>query len=91
MLVLAEASEQARRFEASSAVRVIEVEPEVAAGDLELWWEAVARDAALRGAPRVHRLDALEGWWSAARATQLDQRAPVPELSSEAERLLVRL
>ena len=73
------------------AARLIEVDPELSSDDLALWWEAVARDTAQRGVPGLDRLDALDAWWSAARVTPLDQRAPAIPLGAEAARLLARL
>jgi DNA-binding NtrC family response regulator/tetratricopeptide (TPR) repeat protein len=74
-----------------SATRSIEVDSELGDADaLGLWWEAVAREATLRGLPGLDRLDALDAWWSAARATPLDQRAPALALGAEAARLLGR-
>jgi DNA-binding NtrC family response regulator/tetratricopeptide (TPR) repeat protein len=71
--------------------RVIEVEPVVSADELRLWWEAIARDADRVIAVGVDRLDALEGWWAAARATPAESRVEPALLSEGARRLLVRL
>ncbi|MFT3772438.1 MAG: sigma 54-interacting transcriptional regulator [Minicystis sp.] len=76
---------------APSAARVIEVDAEIAGDELGLWWEAIARDAAQRGVPGLDRLDALEAWWSAARVTPLDRRAPALGLGADAARLLGRM
>ena len=97
LLVLSETSESPPASIApvalavSPAARLIEVDPELSSDDLALWWEAVARDAAQRGVPGLDRLDALDAWWSAARVTPLDQRAPAIPLGAEAARLLARL
>ncbi len=68
----------------------IAVEPTASRADARLFWDAVARDAD-RQLPRIERLDALDGWWSAARATPLDARPAPPALSEPARALLARL
>ena len=51
------------------------------------FWEAVALDAERTISPRFIRLDALERWWSSARATREGEGA----LGPEARRLLARI
>ena len=75
----------------ASAARVIDVEAEVSPDDLLLWWDAAARDAGQRGTPGLERLDALEGWWSAAHATPANARARTVSVGPEAGRLLARI
>jgi transcriptional regulator with GAF, ATPase, and Fis domain/tetratricopeptide (TPR) repeat protein len=75
----------------ATAARVIEIDGGLASDEVALWWDAVARDPSVRVGAGLDRLDALEAWWSAARATPADARpAPVP-LSAEASRLLARV
>jgi transcriptional regulator with GAF, ATPase, and Fis domain len=95
VLVLREdgAPDSGRRTDpgAGSGARVIEVEAEVSPDDLLLWWDAAARDAGQRGAPGLSRLDAIEGWWSAARATPVGARPEPVSVGPEAGRLLARI
>ncbi|WP_437680448.1 sigma 54-interacting transcriptional regulator [Sorangium sp. So ce131] len=59
--------------------------------DLHRFWEAVAEDAERRIVSKIERLDALEGWCSAALATPPEQRRARPTPSGAARRLLDRL
>ena len=76
---------------AAAATRTIEVAAEVSPDDRLLWWDAAARDAGQRGGPGLDRLDALDGWWSAAHATPAHARAPGVSVGREAARLLGRI
>jgi transcriptional regulator with GAF, ATPase, and Fis domain/tetratricopeptide (TPR) repeat protein len=71
--------------------RTIAVDPGASAEDVQLWWDAVARDAARQTPSRLDRIDALEGWWSAARSTPADARFAPPARSAAAQILLTRL
>ncbi len=53
--------------------------------------EAIARDADRQLPSGLTRLDALEGWWAAARATPIEQRATPGPIGEGARRLLARL
>jgi transcriptional regulator with GAF, ATPase, and Fis domain len=70
-------------------VRFVSLEPALTPDGARRFWEAVAEESSR--ASRLERLDALEGWWSSARATPLDRRAPAIELSEAAARLLGRI
>ncbi len=74
----------------ASSARHVEIDADVSLDERALWWDAAARDAAVRDAG-PGRLDALEAWWSAARATPLDAAAPPVALSSAAQRLYARV
>jgi DNA-binding NtrC family response regulator len=74
-----------------AVARLIEVSGDVAGDDLQTWWEAVARDPGHRIGAGLDRLDALEAWWTAARATPLEGRALPVSLGPDALRLLARL
>jgi len=84
-------TEAAPAASVASVARLIEVEPEIAADELRVWWEAVAHDPAHGVGEGLGRLDALESWWGAARATPLSGSAPAAALGPEARRLLARL
>ena len=71
--------------------RTIAVDPGASGEDVQLWWDAVARDAARQTPSRLDRIDALEGWWSAARSTPADARFAPPARSAAAQILLTRL
>jgi transcriptional regulator with GAF, ATPase, and Fis domain len=74
----------------SPSARNIEIDAEVTPDERALWWEAAARDAA-SGDAGPARLDVLEGWWAAARATPHDAGAPAIALSEAARRLYARM
>jgi DNA-binding NtrC family response regulator/tetratricopeptide (TPR) repeat protein len=76
---------------AVSTARLIEVEAEVSADEIHLWWEAVSRDAGRSIGAGLDRLDAIERWWSAARATPAEQPVPSVPLGPAAARLFGRL
>lgn len=57
-------------------VRVVALEPALTPDGARRFWEAVAEESGRISASRLDRLDALEAWWSSARATPLDRRAP---------------
>ena len=76
---------------AEARALTLEVEAELSADDLAVFWEAAARDAAMRGLPGLDRLDAIESWWAAARATPVDRCVPAIELGADAARLLARV
>jgi transcriptional regulator with GAF, ATPase, and Fis domain/tetratricopeptide (TPR) repeat protein len=71
--------------------RVIDVDAVASPEEIRLWWEAIARDADHALTVGLDRLDALEGWWGAARTTPGDRRVDPVVLSASARRLLVRL
>ncbi len=71
--------------------RVIDVDAVASQDEVRLWWEAIARDADHSLIVGLDRLDALEGWWGAARSTPSHQRVEPIVLSASARRLLVRL
>ncbi len=56
-----------------------------------VFWEAIAADAARTISPKFTRIDALERWWSAARATREGTTLDGAELSPSAKVLLARL
>jgi transcriptional regulator with GAF, ATPase, and Fis domain/tetratricopeptide (TPR) repeat protein len=61
-----------------------------AGADARLWWDALAADAGADLSGR-ERIDALERWWSAARALPVDASPPPVELSPPAQALHDRL
>jgi DNA-binding NtrC family response regulator/tetratricopeptide (TPR) repeat protein len=71
--------------------RLVEVGGEISGDDLQIWWEAIAGDPGPRPGAGAERLDALEAWWAAARATPLSQRVAPPALGPDATRLLGRV
>ncbi len=71
--------------------RVIEASAFASPEEVRLFWEAIARDADRQLPSSLTRLDALEGWWAAARATPIDQRATPGPIGEAARRLLARL
>ena len=75
----------------SADARVIEASAFASPEEIRLFWEAIARDADRQLPSSLTRLDALEGWWAAARATPLEQRATPGPIGEAARRLLARL
>jgi transcriptional regulator with GAF, ATPase, and Fis domain len=71
--------------------RVIEASAVASPEEVRLFWEAIARDADRQLPASLTRLDALEGWWAAARATPIEQRATPGPIGEGARRLLARL
>ncbi len=74
-----------------AGARRLVVEAEISADELGVWWDAVARDPAHGVGEGLDRLDALESWWRAARATPPTGSAPPLALGPDARRLLARL
>ena len=71
--------------------RVIEASAVATPEEIRLFLEAIARDADRQLPSGLTRLDALEGWWAAARATPIEQRATPGPIGEGARRLLARL
>ncbi len=71
--------------------RVIEVSAAASPDEIRLFWEAIARDADRQLPVGLTHLDALEGWWAAARSTPIEQRATPGPIGAAARRLLARL
>jgi len=65
---------------------VLEVSSGLTTDEAQLWWQAISADRP--SAPRVERLDALEAWWSAAKATPADARLAATVLDDASRRLL---
>lgn len=89
ILVLLDASPPASVL--ALGVRIVALEPALTPDGARRFWEAVAEESGRISASTLHRLDALESWWSSARATPFDRRAPAIELSEAAARLLGRI
>jgi transcriptional regulator with GAF, ATPase, and Fis domain/Tfp pilus assembly protein PilF len=89
ILALSEAAPSAALL--ALGVRFVALEPVLNADGARRFWEAVAEESGRLTASKLERLDALEGWWSSARATPLDRRAPEVSLSDAAARLLGRI
>jgi transcriptional regulator with GAF, ATPase, and Fis domain/tetratricopeptide (TPR) repeat protein len=89
ILVLLDASPSASLL--ALGVRFASLDPVLSPEGARRFWEAVAEESARLSCSRLDRLDTLEGWWSSARATPLDRRAPAIELGEEAARLLARI
>jgi DNA-binding NtrC family response regulator/tetratricopeptide (TPR) repeat protein len=71
--------------------RAIEVDAVIGRQDARLFWEAAAYEAQELASSRLDRIDALDGWWSAAKAVPLDGRPDAACLSADATALLHRL
>ena len=71
--------------------RVIEASAAASPEEVRLFWDAIARDADRQLPVGLTRLDALEGWWAAARSTPIEQRATPGPIGDAARRLLARL
>ena len=71
--------------------RVIAASAAASPEEIRLFWEAIARDADRQLPVGLTRLDALEGWWAAARSTPIEQRATPGPIGDSARRLLARL
>jgi DNA-binding NtrC family response regulator/tetratricopeptide (TPR) repeat protein len=72
-------------------VRHVELEEPSSRAALRLFWDALASEAGERMVPSLARVEALERWWAAARATPSDAVAVAPSLSPGASQLLRRL
>ena len=71
--------------------RIIEASAAASTEEIRLFWDAIARDADRQIPAGLTRLDALEGWWGAARATPIERRATPAPIGEAARRLLARL
>jgi transcriptional regulator with GAF, ATPase, and Fis domain/tetratricopeptide (TPR) repeat protein len=71
--------------------RIIEASAAASSDEIRLFWDAIARDADRQIPAGLTRLDALEGWWGAARSTPIDRRATPSPIGDAARRLLARL
>jgi transcriptional regulator with GAF, ATPase, and Fis domain/tetratricopeptide (TPR) repeat protein len=71
--------------------RMIEASAAASIEELRLFWDAIAHDADRQLPPGLTRLDALDGWWAAARATPIERRATPGPIGDAARRMLARL
>jgi DNA-binding NtrC family response regulator/tetratricopeptide (TPR) repeat protein len=81
----------AERSFGGAEARVVEASAAASTEEIRLFWDAIARDADQQIPAGLTRLDALEGWWAAARATPIDRRATPGPIGEAARRLLARL
>jgi DNA-binding NtrC family response regulator/tetratricopeptide (TPR) repeat protein len=79
------------RAPAGTDARVIELGPGLSPAEARLWCEAVAADGDDPMTPSLESLDALDAWWTVARATPSFARPTAPLLSLPERRLLDRL
>ena len=81
----------AERSSSGAEARVVEASAIASAEEIRLFWDAIARDADQQIPAGLARLDALDGWWTAARATPIERRATPGPIGEAARRLLARL
>ncbi|MEP7121698.1 MAG: sigma 54-interacting transcriptional regulator [Byssovorax sp.] len=81
----------AERSFSGTDVRVVPASGAASSEEIRLFWDAIARDADQQIPAGLTRLDALEGWWAAARTTPIERRATPGPIGEGARRLLARL